>query len=590
MTSPQTTSHELSEVREPQSLATEQPKAHNAMDPQKAPESTEPNLNLRGGGACDGRICGIIPCPIPVNCWIIPCPCFSFMIIPEKPSMVISAVSVIDEPFFPTTGESQPQKVQPGCRLPAVNAPPQKDISEHQGPMAQMMGRRQPDITLRSDGGILPQARRPVFRGGRMRQGRPRQVSERGNWRVLSLLPRLIGTISRLKTHDRLDLQVLRAHEGHAAVAHRSLEGKSRSTEICAVLIIFSILSTAAVALRTFTRLKMLRSFGLDDGLMVVAQVLAIGAAVAIGMAKQAFYASVVVYNIGICIVKIGILFQYRRVFSVRCIQRITFYGLIFMSLWTIAIAFLNILVCVPVAKFWNHSLPGQCLNQLTIWYTMAGFNLVTDVVIFCIPLPVIKGLQLPKKQKIMLLAIFSLGFFTCIISIIRIRTLKVAASTKDPNWDNVDAAIWSFLEIAIAVITACLPTLRPVFSRLIPRAFISSIGRSTGPAEYGPYYQASENQCLSNIRTTRMEGSCKRSSDDSTLDEHVNDPFSSHCRSFKSQVYPSFSVSITTGDKRDKHVEDMQSNNTEGTGKGGIQTTTTVIQKVAEERPSNEE
>ncbi|KAJ4245514.1 hypothetical protein NW762_014023 [Fusarium torreyae] len=71
----QTETNELSEVRQPQPLETQQPKAHNTMDPQKAPETEEPSLNLRGGGACDGRLCGIIPCPIPVNCWIIPCPC-----------------------------------------------------------------------------------------------------------------------------------------------------------------------------------------------------------------------------------------------------------------------------------------------------------------------------------------------------------------------------------------------------------------------------------------------------------------------------------------------------------------------------------
>ncbi|KAF4983103.1 hypothetical protein FZEAL_1413 [Fusarium zealandicum] len=74
--SSQNQTHELSEVSEPrQSLQTEQPRAHGVMDAQKAPATTEPEMNLRGGGACDGRLCGIIPCPIPINCWIIPCPC-----------------------------------------------------------------------------------------------------------------------------------------------------------------------------------------------------------------------------------------------------------------------------------------------------------------------------------------------------------------------------------------------------------------------------------------------------------------------------------------------------------------------------------
>ncbi|KAF5609675.1 uncharacterized protein FSUBG_3882 [Fusarium subglutinans] len=75
MSSSQSVPQELSEMRSSQSLETNQPKSQQSMDPQKAPETTDPQMELRGGGACDGRLCGIIPCPIPINCWIIPCPC-----------------------------------------------------------------------------------------------------------------------------------------------------------------------------------------------------------------------------------------------------------------------------------------------------------------------------------------------------------------------------------------------------------------------------------------------------------------------------------------------------------------------------------
>jgi hypothetical protein len=69
------------------------------------------------------------------------------------------------------------------------------------------------------------------------------------------------------------------------AVNH-SLDGESRSAEMCVILSVFCALSTTAVALRTYIRLVLLRTFGFDDGIMLVAQVLAIGAAVAIGLGK----------------------------------------------------------------------------------------------------------------------------------------------------------------------------------------------------------------------------------------------------------------------------------------------------------------
>lgn len=75
----------------------------------------------------------------------------------------------------------------------------------------------------------------------------------------------------------------------------------------------------------------------------------------------------------------------------------------------------------------------------------------------------------------------------TCIISIIRIRTLKDAAEAEDPNWDNVDAAYWSFLEVCTAVLAACLPTLRPVLAQVFPRAFESRQDSKMTPCNWPP-------------------------------------------------------------------------------------------------------
>ncbi|KXJ87590.1 hypothetical protein Micbo1qcDRAFT_208207 [Microdochium bolleyi] len=49
----------------------------NAQQPH--PESQQHELSLRGGqegrGMCPGRFCFIIPCPIPCNFCVFPCPC-----------------------------------------------------------------------------------------------------------------------------------------------------------------------------------------------------------------------------------------------------------------------------------------------------------------------------------------------------------------------------------------------------------------------------------------------------------------------------------------------------------------------------------
>lgn len=125
----------------------------------------------------------------------------------------------------------------------------------------------------------------------------------------------------------------------------------------------------------------------------------------------KSFYCSVVTYNVAICIVKISILLQYRRIFFSKGVQRLSLILLIFESCWATTLSVLLPLVCTPVAAFWDRSVEGTCLNQLTIWYVMASVNLVTDFIIFSMPLPVIRNLQLPRKQRIMLTGVFCLGF-----------------------------------------------------------------------------------------------------------------------------------------------------------------------------------
>ncbi|KAL2162981.1 hypothetical protein VTH06DRAFT_6817 [Thermothelomyces fergusii] len=285
------------------------------------------------------------------------------------------------------------------------------------------------------------------------------------------------------------------------------LDDDTRVVEIIAILSVTSILSTLVVVLRCYSRAVILRSFGLDDAIMVPAQILTLASAVAIGLETKyglgrhravisdedvvsymkSFFASIVVYNIAVCLTKISILLQYNRIFSNTMLRKVIMAGLIFLSCWGVTLCFLLPMVCMPVAKFWRPEMDGFCLDSGTIWYVMAGVNVVTDFSLFTMPIPVISSLQLPKKQKGFLMIVFTLGIFPCAVSIYRITTLSAAARSTDITWDNVNAATFSFLELTVGVITICLPTLRPVLVHAMPRIFgslLRSAGRTdpTGP------------------------------------------------------------------------------------------------------------
>lgn len=76
-------------------------------------------------------------------------------------------------------------------------------------------------------------------------------------------------------------------------------------------------------------------------------------------------------------------------------------------GIWCIVSAFLN---CVPVAKFWDPSIPGFCLSSKGLWFSNASTHIATDLAILAIPIPSLLALFLPKRQKAALIAIFALG------------------------------------------------------------------------------------------------------------------------------------------------------------------------------------
>jgi hypothetical protein len=57
-----------------------------------------------------------------------------------------------------------------------------------------------------------------------------------------------------------------------------------------------------------------------------------------------------------------------------------------------------------------------------------------------------------------------------CIISVIRLPALHLAATTSDPTWNNIGIANWSCIELNAAITCASLSTLKPLISRIFPK------------------------------------------------------------------------------------------------------------------------
>ncbi|KAJ5297796.1 hypothetical protein N7508_008045 [Penicillium antarcticum] len=178
------------------------------------------------------------------------------------------------------------------------------------------------------------------------------------------------------------------------------------------------------------------------------------------------WYAYQLVYPLAIGLVKFSILSQYYRIFPVRRfrIATATIAGVVF--LYTVIVIFVNAFEChTKPWRAWDPTVyPNGCNSLTATYFSMAGTNILTDVIILFMPLPLIAKLNLHRRKKYALIAIFLTGTFASAASIVRLSALYKYMITKDVSYDAIQILLWSQVEVNIAIISASAPSLRPLF------------------------------------------------------------------------------------------------------------------------------
>ncbi|KAL4951531.1 hypothetical protein BDW69DRAFT_201403 [Aspergillus filifer] len=262
-----------------------------------------------------------------------------------------------------------------------------------------------------------------------------------------------------------------------------------RGTLRLVISIVLTSLATLFVTARVYTRTKLIKRIEANDWMIIIALMLSLIfmsffiVEALNGMGMHLVDIPKPIYNeqmkdAGLLCAKASILMQYFRVFPSRRMRHTCWVMIALLATygtWAVLSGFLN---CIPVAKFWDPSIPGSCISMKGLWFSNASMHIATDLAILVIPIPALAALELPMKQRVALISIFALGGFVCVTSICRLLSLKKISDSSDPTYDNIGAATWSAIECNVGIICACLPTLRPLVSRIIPQ-FLSSLTAS---------------------------------------------------------------------------------------------------------------
>ncbi|KAL9055066.1 MAG: hypothetical protein Q9206_003284 [Seirophora lacunosa] len=157
----------------------------------------------------------------------------------------------------------------------------------------------------------------------------------------------------------------------------------------------------------------------------------------------------------------------YYRIFPVPAFRRTVIWVAIVCTLYTVAIDLTIVFQCQPLDYAWNRAfgtVEGHCINVDTFFIASGSCNTTLNIIVFILPIPLLWRLRTTAKQQIVLTIIFTLAGFVLVVSIIWIVVLA-RLEQADVTWNFINAVIWSVLEPSMAVVCACIPSLRPLYS-----------------------------------------------------------------------------------------------------------------------------
>ena len=166
-----------------------------------------------------------------------------------------------------------------------------------------------------------------------------------------------------------------------------------------------------------------------------------------------------------------------------------TLANLIVVNVAGLALTLLNIFQCSPVGAAFKQAAPptAVCIDIVTIYLSSAPVNIITDLAILFLPMPILTAMRLPRRQHIILILTFSFGAFATAVDVVRISYLQSAfeirllevgkqdATTSrmseqdDFAWYASLSFMWSAIEVHTGIICACVPALKPLAARIIP-------------------------------------------------------------------------------------------------------------------------
>ena len=126
---------------------------------------------------------------------------------------------------------------------------------------------------------------------------------------------------------------------------------------------------------------------------------------------NKVIFALLILYSLAVAFPKLSILALYLRIFTEKRYRISTWVLAAIISGTAVAVSLTAIFRCSPIPYAWDKSIQGgSCINVASFYVYCSIPNVVTDVAILLLPLPMIFKLHTNQSQKVGLSLVFLLG------------------------------------------------------------------------------------------------------------------------------------------------------------------------------------
>ncbi|KAI5807314.1 hypothetical protein DFH27DRAFT_314072 [Peziza echinospora] len=293
----------------------------------------------------------------------------------------------------------------------------------------------------------------------------------------------------------------------------------TRGPIILGITITFLGISTTCVALRLYSRIRILRKMNIDDWLIVIAWIFCVVFSaygcnwVKWGQGRltkdirlewwqnfmKCSFLYGVIYMPTIMFTKLSIICFYLRLSPYRLFHWICFFMIGIILSWGVGFTFTSTFMCSPIKAAWEIQPYGTrvtCINLKLMGLVLAVSNAIIDTIILLLPIPMIWHLKLSTRKKLAVYALLGLGGFVCAVSIVRVTLVtRVFVSFEDVFYKGAIIAIWTAVEVNVGIVCACLPAIRHLYNVIFPASGRNSDmmleGHNKSPYGQGPLTDA---------------------------------------------------------------------------------------------------